>query len=337
MDHPIITTDARELLTHWTESSVIETSDDISNSMNHDGGHGTANSSSEDLSGTRQRSRRSVTEAERGLKAEPNALRPPTTKAGKHRIRMKWSNEVNEFIMRTYYTITSNETVSNYLGQESPCTKTKSQFLPFQQTKAYRDSLHKLFAQQYPDVAISQQRIADQRRAIVKNNLLPKSVLDAIREEVAQSLQLATSGTIIKQEPVAMTITSTSNSHHHIHHHQVPMKTAIVSHVNLSHHQNLHHQQQQQNHHQPPPPQQQQQAQQHHLHIHQQQQHQQQSHLSTPIHIQTTTAGHHTRIHQASPTTAAALQNQPHIIIRVNSTNANGALKHHFIDDGSSI
>lgn len=59
----------------------------------------------------KHKSRRSLTEAERGLTAEPNALRPPTTKAGKHRIRMKWSNEVNEFIMRTYYTITNNETV----------------------------------------------------------------------------------------------------------------------------------------------------------------------------------------------------------------------------------
>lgn len=111
MDHPIITTDARELLTHWTESAIIETPDEM---IIH-GGQGTANSSSEDLSGGgfKQKSRRSVTEAERGLKAEPNALRPPTTKAGKHRIRMKWSTETNEFIMRTYYTITSNETVSS--------------------------------------------------------------------------------------------------------------------------------------------------------------------------------------------------------------------------------
>lgn len=101
MEHHIITTDARELLTHWTESSTILEPDQAQ--LGHGG--------TEELNCTKK-SRRSITEAERGLKAEPNALRPPTTKAGKHRIRMKWSPEVNEFIMRTYYTITHNETVS---------------------------------------------------------------------------------------------------------------------------------------------------------------------------------------------------------------------------------
>lgn len=173
----------------------------------------------------------------------------------------------------------------------------------FQQTKAYRDSLHKLFAQQYPDVAISQQRIADQRRAIVKNNLLTKAQLDAIREEVAQSL--GTLNPVIKQEPINVTVS------------QVP----VPPHPHLQQHHHHHPQQ---------------------VQVQQQQQHphlQHQSHLSTPIRIQTTTTSspglQHTRIHQASPNTAAALQNQPHIIIRVNPTNPNGV--HHFVDDGTSI
>lgn len=51
-----------------------------------------------------------------------NMLRPPTTKLGKARIRMKWTPEVNMFIMRSYFRITNLET----------------------NMKKYRDNLHKV-------------------------------------------------------------------------------------------------------------------------------------------------------------------------------------------------
>lgn len=190
--------------------------------------------------------------------------------------------------------------------------------------------MHRLFAQQYPDVAISQQRIADQRRAIVKNNLLPKGVLEEIKEEVAQSLQMKSyvdpTGTMIsiKQEHVPAPVETS-----HIVTNHVSLKPVVVGHLNNQQQQHQHQQQH-------PPP---------HIHLHHS--HAQSSATashggqhSTPIHIQTTGGVHHTahttRIHQASPTTAAALQNQPHIIIRVNT--ANPSKHHHFsVDDGSSI
>lgn len=59
-----------------------------------------------------------------------NTLRPAKTKLGKARVRMKWSTEVNEYILRTYYLITQLET----------------------NCKHYRDTLHKLFSEEFPDV-----------------------------------------------------------------------------------------------------------------------------------------------------------------------------------------
>lgn len=96
-----------------------------------------------------------------------NTLKPAMTKLGKQRIRMKWSTEVNEFILRTYYHITNLET----------------------QCKHYRDTLHRLFSEEFPDVEVCAQRIADQRRAIVKNHLLPQERIDEIRREVELELE----------------------------------------------------------------------------------------------------------------------------------------------------
>lgn len=96
-----------------------------------------------------------------------NTLRPAKTKLGKARIRMKWSNDVNEYILRTYYQITQLET----------------------NCKHYRDTLHRMFNEEYPDVEVCAQRIADQRRAIVKNHLLTQERIDEIRKEVELDLQ----------------------------------------------------------------------------------------------------------------------------------------------------
>lgn len=96
-----------------------------------------------------------------------NTLKPAKTKLGKERIRMKWTTEVNEFILRTYYAITNMET----------------------QCKHYRDTLHRMFNEEFPDVEVCAQRIADQRRAIVKNHLLTQERIDEIRREVAMGIE----------------------------------------------------------------------------------------------------------------------------------------------------
>nr|AAA92147.1 reverse transcriptase [Bombyx mori] len=92
---------------------------------------------------------------------------PASTKAGKTRGRMKWSREVNLFIMRTYYYVTKLET----------------------DLTIYRKKLHEHFSLKYPNVIISQQRISDQKRAIERNKLLSQETLDRLKEEVRKQLE----------------------------------------------------------------------------------------------------------------------------------------------------
>lgn len=119
-----------------------------------------------------------------------NTLRPAKTKLGKARIRMKWTTEVNEYILRTYYTITQLET----------------------NCKHYRDTLHRHFSDEFPDVEVCAQRIADQRRAIVKNHLLTQERIDEIRREVEVELQGGGSHPQQQQQPHPLSIASTVSS-----------------------------------------------------------------------------------------------------------------------------
>jgi hypothetical protein len=93
-----------------------------------------------------------------------------TTKTGKPHQRIQWSKEMNTFVMRQYYIITKLETIK--IG--------------------YRQELHDKFTRQYPEMDISEQRIADQRRAIVTKNLLTKPWLEEIRAQVAEPLKETT-------------------------------------------------------------------------------------------------------------------------------------------------
>ena len=85
-----------------------------------------------------------------------------TTKEGKSRQRQKWSREMNEHIMRCYYTI-----------------------MMLKPTMARR-YIYEQFKVKYPEVKVNQQRIADQRRAIERNQLIKKGELDKIKEEVTK-------------------------------------------------------------------------------------------------------------------------------------------------------
>ena len=92
-----------------------------------------------------------------------------TTKTGKPRQRIQWSEEINTFIMRQYYIITKLETIK--IG--------------------YRRELHDRFTRQYLEMEISEQRIADQRWAIITKGLLSKPWLEEIRTQVAENFKEA--------------------------------------------------------------------------------------------------------------------------------------------------
>ncbi|XP_039755836.1 uncharacterized protein LOC120630638 [Pararge aegeria] len=98
---------------------------------------------------------------------EASTFLPASTKAGKARVRMKWSREVNIFIMRNYLYITKLET----------------------DLTTYRQRLHELFKEQYPSIIVSEQRISDQRRAIVRNKLLPQDIIDQLKIEIRRQLE----------------------------------------------------------------------------------------------------------------------------------------------------
>ncbi|XP_064076354.1 uncharacterized protein LOC135194637 [Vanessa tameamea] len=92
---------------------------------------------------------------------------PATTKAGKPRVRMKWDKEVNLFIMRTYLYITKLET----------------------DKVMYPKRLFDKFKTQYPDWNVSQQRIADQRRVIIRNKLISENEIAHLKSEIAEQLR----------------------------------------------------------------------------------------------------------------------------------------------------
>lgn len=73
---------------------------------------------------------------------------------------------MNEQIMRCYYYVTKNET---NLG-------------------AYRGPLHRAFLTKYPNHGLTEQNVADQRRSIIRNNLIPEHRLEQIKQEVAREL-----------------------------------------------------------------------------------------------------------------------------------------------------
>ncbi|XP_047539184.1 uncharacterized protein LOC125072598 [Vanessa atalanta] len=131
---------------------------------------------------------------------EANAFLPASTKAGKPRVRMRWSKEVNSFIMRTYYYITNLET----------------------DMTTYRQKMHELFTREYPGITVTEQRISDQRRTIVKNKLLTEDELNRLKEEARIQLQQHDVTTPLPRNPShsefhsqteSFTIPNTQNTH----------------------------------------------------------------------------------------------------------------------------
>ncbi|KAI5692968.1 hypothetical protein M8J75_004967 [Diaphorina citri] len=98
-----------------------------------------------------------------------NISLPETTRVVRPRVRMKWTTELNTFIMRTYYHVTKLET----------------------DMTAYVRKMHEAFRAEYPDIEVSEQRIADQRRVIIRNKLLSEITINNIkmREQNQQEME----------------------------------------------------------------------------------------------------------------------------------------------------
>lgn len=82
------------------------------------------------------------------------------TLAGQPRQRRKWTNEINEALLRTYYVVTQQE----------------------QNLTGYRTQLRTIFVAQHPEFDVSEQRLSDQIRTIHRNNLIPEIRRNAIKE-----------------------------------------------------------------------------------------------------------------------------------------------------------
>ncbi|KAF2901858.1 hypothetical protein ILUMI_04333 [Ignelater luminosus] len=96
------------------------------------------------------------TQLERGI----FNIQPVTTKTGKLRQRVKWTDEINRTVMYCYYKATNGE--KELLG--------------------YRGKMYNLFVNIHPQMKnVTEQRIADQRRMIVVNNKIPQTILDELK------------------------------------------------------------------------------------------------------------------------------------------------------------
>ena len=91
-----------------------------------------------------------------------------TTKAGKQRQRMAWTDEMNKDVMRCYFTASKLETIKS----------------------GFRAHLRQLFLEKYPYLSnITEQRLMDQKRVIVCNNRLSPNQIQQIKEEITIALQ----------------------------------------------------------------------------------------------------------------------------------------------------
>uniref|UniRef100_H3AQQ4 Reverse transcriptase domain-containing protein n=1 Tax=Latimeria chalumnae TaxID=7897 RepID=H3AQQ4_LATCH len=85
--------------------------------------------------------------------------------------RMKWTKEMNIKVTCSYYLATNLE----------------------QDRTGYRQRLHNIWSELCPTIPVTEQRIADQVRTIMKRNFLSQAELDNIKQEVASQ--------VIRQQP----------------------------------------------------------------------------------------------------------------------------------------
>ncbi|KAK7792843.1 hypothetical protein R5R35_004418 [Gryllus longicercus] len=95
-------------------------------------------------------------------------LQPVPTQARLPTQRRKWPTAVNEQIMRIYYRITKIDT----------------------DVTGYRQKLYREFQQSFPEYSLTEQRVSDQYRVILRNKLIPETWLQAMQMEVRRELEL---------------------------------------------------------------------------------------------------------------------------------------------------
>lgn len=88
------------------------------------------------------------------------------TAAGRIRQRRKWTYNINETLLRIYYQVTAIET----------------------NMTEYRQRLHTAFNIDHPEYNATEQRLADQIRVIHRNNLIPESSRERIKDEIRGSI-----------------------------------------------------------------------------------------------------------------------------------------------------
>lgn len=82
--------------------------------------------------------------------------------------RMKWSEAMNKCIIRSYYKCTCLETDST----------------------DYRRKMHQLFINEFPEINVTEQRVADQKRVIVRNKLLADPIIERLKADVRRELEM---------------------------------------------------------------------------------------------------------------------------------------------------
>lgn len=104
-----------------------------------------------------------------GVLADANQL---TTKEGKTRQRIKWTEEMNKNVIRCYMKSTLAET----------------------NMTAYRNQMHRMFIHLYPELAarITEQNITDRKRAIIAKSMIPTKIIEEIKEQVRRELNIGT-------------------------------------------------------------------------------------------------------------------------------------------------
>ncbi|KAF9820227.1 hypothetical protein SFRURICE_010219, partial [Spodoptera frugiperda] len=104
--------------------------------------------------------------------------------------RLRWTDDINEAIIREYFRITHIET----------------------NRTAYRKPLHTIITQKFPNIAhVSEQRIADQRRVIINNRLISDDRLEEIKREVRDNLNIQTIENTQYDTPHTYTIVDSNN------------------------------------------------------------------------------------------------------------------------------
>ena len=103
---------------------------------------------------------------------------------------MKWTQSVNENVMRAYYGSTEGGT----------------------NLTAYRVRMLSLFQDLDPTVDVSAQRLSDQVRVIQRNHRLDDTALDRLRSEVVDNLTNSTPTQTVVQAPASGAITPRLNN-----------------------------------------------------------------------------------------------------------------------------